>query len=96
MSTVVERTELLIKSGLEEEFAAAMNGRGKALLAGVPGVKGVTFGRGVENPDKFILLVEWDSMDAHSAYRTTPTAAAVRELIGPFSRGASMEHFALG
>lgn len=92
---LVERTELLIKAGLEEEFTTAMTERGKMLLAGVPGVKAVSFGRGVENRDKFILLVEWESMDAHSAYRTTSAAIAVRELIGPFSRSASMEHFDL-
>ena len=93
---LLERAELQIKQGLEEQFAAAMDERGKKLLAGVPGVKSVKLGRGVENPDKFMLLVEWDSMDAHTAFTKNPACIAFRELVGPFSKGGAMEHFQMG
>ena len=93
---LVERAELLIKEGLEQDFAAAITERGVPLLKSVPGVKSVKVGRGVENPHKFMLLVEWESMDAHSAYKTTPSAVGLREVIGPYSKGGSMEHFEIG
>jgi len=41
----LERTELLIKEGQEEAFAAAMRTQGVPLLSGVPGVLSVSFGR---------------------------------------------------
>jgi heme-degrading monooxygenase HmoA len=93
---LLERAELLIKEGSQKDFAAAMNERGIALLASVPGVKSVSLGRGVENPDKFMLLVEWESMEAHTAFAKTPMLTAFRAMISPFSKGGSMEHFEMG
>ena len=93
---LLERTELLINEGQEVAFAAAMQVEGIALLASVPGVLCVDMGRGVENPAKFLLLVQWKDMDAHIAYNKTPASGALRALIRPFSKGGSMEHFQMG
>jgi hypothetical protein len=49
---LIERTELLIKEGQENLFAAAMADRGITILSSVPNVIAVHFGRGVENPNK--------------------------------------------
>jgi heme-degrading monooxygenase HmoA len=91
----LERTELLIKEGQEEAFATAMRTQGVPLLSGVPGVLSVSFGRGVENPVKFLLLVDWQTMEAHATYNKTPASGAIRALIRPFSQGGSMEHFTM-
>jgi heme-degrading monooxygenase HmoA len=90
---LIERSELLVKEGSEDGFAAAMAEKGLKLLAGLGGVKSVSFGRGVENPDKFMLLIEWETMDAHAAYKKDPRNAEFRSLISPFVKGGSMEHF---
>ena len=47
----------------------------------------------VENPGKFMLLVEWESMDAHIAFPKNPVYGEFRQLIGSFSKGGAMEHF---
>jgi heme-degrading monooxygenase HmoA len=91
----LERAELLIKEGLEEEFAAAMRDKGIGILKAFPGVVSARYGRGVENPGKFILLVEWTSMEAHAAYNKAPECMEIRRLIGGFSKGGAMEHFEL-
>lgn len=93
---LLERSELSIKKGLEEEFAAAMAESGIPLLASLPGVESVSMGRGVENPDKFLLLVEWATMDAHTAFTKAPTFPAFLEIIRPYSQGGAMEHFIMG
>lgn len=93
---LVERAELLIKEGMEEGFAAAMHERGLALLAGVPGVESVKLGRGVENPGKFMLLVTWQAMDSHVNFSKSPAMKDFRAVIGPYSKGGSMEHFVMG
>jgi heme-degrading monooxygenase HmoA len=90
---LTERTELLIREGKETEFSTAMKNRGIALLTSVPGVGSVNVGQGVENPSKFLLLVEWENMEAHKAFNKMPACTELRALIGPFSQGASMEHF---
>jgi heme-degrading monooxygenase HmoA len=92
---LLERTELLIKPGQEDEFAEQFGRRGIQLLTPVPGVVSAIVGRGVENPNKFLLLIEWANLDAHRAYNQTPVCNEVRALIAPFAQGASMEHFAM-
>lgn len=92
---LLERSELMIKKGLEEEFMAAMNERGIPLLSNLPGVESVSLGRGVENPDKFMLLVEWATMDDHTAFTKAPTFPELLAILRPFSQGGSMEHFVM-
>lgn len=90
---LLERAEILIREGQEEGFSTAMRDGGIRMLTSVPGVISVNMGRGVENPGKFMLLVEWKNMDAHAAYNKTPVCLEFRALIGRFSKGGSMEHF---
>lgn len=93
---LLERAEIQVKQGLETAFDAAMRERGLALLRSAAGVKSVSFGRGVENPHKFMLLVEWESMDAHAAFRKASVYPAFSELFPPYSIGGAMEHFQMG
>ncbi len=92
---LLERAEILINEGREQAFSTTMKDRGIQLLASVPGVISVSFGQGVENPGKFMLLVEWESLDAHKAYNESPLCGEVRALVGGFSKGGSMEHFTM-
>jgi quinol monooxygenase YgiN len=90
----IERAEVPVKDGMEEAFAAAMAARGTAILASAPGCASVRVGRGVENPGKFILLLEWDSVASHVALTKTPAFEEFKALVGPFFAGAAnMEHF---
>jgi hypothetical protein len=73
-----------------------MRDTGLAKLRAVPGVLTVSLGRGVENPSKFLLLIDWATMEAHGAYNKMPVCAEIRALIGRFSQGGSMEHFNMG
>ena len=90
---LLERAEILIKEGLEDGFSTAMTDTGLPMLSSVAGVISAKIGRGVENPGKFMFLVEWESMDAHAAFNKAPICAQFRALIGRFSKGGSMEHF---
>jgi len=93
---LVERSEIMAKEGMEQEFFTCMTGRGVPLLASVPGVLSVHFGRGVEHPQKFMLLVTWEAMEAHTAFAKTPARTELGSLIRPFSTGGAMEHFEMG
>lgn len=93
----IERAEIPVKTGMEEAFAAAMATRGTAMLAAAPGCASARVGRGVENPGKFILLLEWDSVESHVALTKTPAFDEFKALVGPFFAGpANMEHFDMG
>lgn len=90
---LLERSEIQVKAGSEEEFLAVMKDRGLPLLTAVPGVKWAKIGRGVENPSKFIFLVEWDSLDAHTAFSKNAAHPEFRQLFAPYAEAGSMEHF---
>lgn len=93
---VIERAELLAKEGAGDAFAAALAERGVPLLEGHVGCRSVKLGRGVENPEKFLLLVEWDSVQAHATATQTPRHAEFREVLAPFVAGGAAEHFVIG
>ncbi|MET0240130.1 MAG: antibiotic biosynthesis monooxygenase family protein [Sphingobium sp.] len=94
---ILERVELTAKEGQEEAFAAALSdGRAVGLLTGEGGGVSAKLGRGVEHPGKFILLIEWHSVDDHKAFTGSPAHLEFGKLIGPFVSGGVMEHFDLG
>lgn len=93
---ILERAEISVKEGTENAFAAAMKERGTALLISAAGCHSVKVGRGVESPGKFIFVLEWDSVDAHTTFTKTPSYASLLDLIGPFVAGVDMQHFDIG
>jgi heme-degrading monooxygenase HmoA len=90
---LLERAEFMIREGAEDGFWTVMRERGLPILSGVPGVLTVSLGQGVESPRKFLLLVEWTSLEAHTAFTAMPVFAEFRSLFGPYSVGGAMEHF---
>ena len=68
-----------------DAFEAAYRGV-RQLLISTPGCRTVRMTRGVESPKRFVLLVEWDSIEAHEInFRQTETFRAWR----PPSEGSS-------
>lgn len=90
---LLERSEIQVKAGLEDEFASVMEERGLPLLTAVPGVKRAKIGRGVENPSKFIFLVEWETLDAHEAFNKSAVHPEFLQLFAPYAEAGAMEHF---
>ena len=53
----------------------------KANYAGAHGVK---FFASIEDPSRVILMIEWDSVEAHTQHRGTPTHNAMREVTSKY------------
>ena len=77
-----------------DAFAAAYLGA-REILASTPGCRSVRMTRGVESADRFVLLVEWDDVDAHlQNFRATERFTRWRAAIGPwFAEPPRVEHF---
>ncbi len=90
---LIEKAEIEVKPGSEETFQQGITERGMPLLRSVPGVKWVKFGRGVEHPSKFVFLVEWESMAAHTAFNKSAIHPEFIALFAPHGVGGMMEHF---
>ncbi|MCW2524669.1 MAG: Antibiotic biosynthesis monooxygenase [Frankiales bacterium] len=79
--------------GSEDAFETAYRGV-KEALASSPGLISVRMTRGVETETRFVLLVEWDSLAAHQAFRDSDRYAVWRGGIGPhFANPPRIEHF---
>jgi heme-degrading monooxygenase HmoA len=62
---VTEHAILPVIPGQEAEFIETMD-RAKAIIAASPGFISMRVQRGVERPSTFLLLVEWESLEAHT------------------------------
>lgn len=93
---VTEIAQITVAEGNEASFEKAMRDDGGiANLAACPGVISVRFGQGVEQPQVFAFVVEWDSIEAHAEAKQTDTFKAFSKLIMPWGIGGSMIHFKL-
>lgn len=95
---IVEHAELAVRAGREEEFEAAFR-QAREVISQAGGFHWVELLRGVERPGVYLLLVGWDSVEAHTVgFRESGAFARWRELIGPFfASPPAVEHFdALG
>ena len=61
---VLEVAVFEVTPATEDDFVAAYR-RVPPEVAGAPGCQSVRMTRGVESPGRFVLLVEWDSVEAH-------------------------------
>lgn len=85
---VCECALINVLSGREDEFVAAYRGV-RPILAETPGCLSVRMTRGVESPSRFVLLVEWESVQAHEQnFRGTERFSQWRAAIGPLFDGA--------
>ena len=91
---VLEVALIDVTPGHEDEFAAAYV-RAYPIIMGTPGCRSARMTRGIESPTRFVLLVEWDSVEAHDVnFRQSERFQQWRALIGPHFAGPPLvEHF---
>jgi heme-degrading monooxygenase HmoA len=91
---VLEIALIDIRPGQEDAFARAY-AKARHLVATTPGCRSVRMTRGIESPSRFVLLVEWDSIEAHlENFRASDRFARWRGHIGEyFATAPVVEHF---
>ncbi|MGP3769711.1 antibiotic biosynthesis monooxygenase family protein [Streptomyces sp. SDT5-1] len=91
---IIEHAELTIDAGTEEKFLAAF-AEAREVISEADGFLWVKLHRGVERPCTFLLLVGWESVEAHTeGFRASERFTRWRSLIGPyFATAPVVEHF---
>jgi heme-degrading monooxygenase HmoA len=91
---VLEVAEIKVTPGQEEAFKEAYR-TARELVKVSPGLRSMRMTQGVETPTRFVLLIEWDSVEAHEQdFRDTERFPKWREAIGPyFAQPPLVEHF---
>jgi heme-degrading monooxygenase HmoA len=61
------------------------------------GFKGLKVNKGVESPERYLLMIFWDTLEDHTvAFRGGPLFAEWRAIVGPFFAAPPVvEHFSL-
>lgn len=90
---VLEVALIDVTAGSEQAFRAAY-AEAREVIGAADGVGSIRMTQGIETPTRFVLLVEWDSVEAHDAFRASDGFGQWRALIGPhFSGPPHVEHF---
>ena len=91
---VLEHALLSVRAGQEAAFERAM-AQALPLVSGSPGFRGIRVTRGVERPGTYLLLIGWDSVEAHeTGFRGSPEytllAGAPAPLLRPVPGGRAL------
>ena len=91
---ILEVANIDVQPGQEAAFAGAYR-QVRDIVVSTPGCRSVRMTCGIESPSRFVLLVEWDSVEAHERnFRGTDRFTTWRAAIGPFFANPPLvEHF---
>ena len=91
---ILERAILAIKPGHAEDFEAAF-AQAAPLIRTAKGCRKAQLRRGIENPDSFILLVEWATLEDHMiGFRESKAFEEWRAILSPhFASPPAVEHY---
>jgi heme-degrading monooxygenase HmoA len=94
---ILELADIRIHPGKGAEFDAAIIRGVETVIANAKGYRGYKVNRGVESPDRYILMIFWETLENHTVdFRASPAFQDWRAIVGPFFAGPpTVEHFTL-
>jgi heme-degrading monooxygenase HmoA len=92
---ILESAALPVRPGAEDDFEAAF-AQARPLIQRQPGCHSARLLRCVERPSTYLLLVEWETLEAHTeGFRGSPEYQTWRALLHHFYEPMPVvEHFA--
>lgn len=92
---ILEVAILDVRPGQETEFEAAF-GQASGIIAGMPGYAGHEIKRCLEKPSRYILLVNWRTLEDHTVgFRGSPQYQEWKTLLHHFyDPFPTVEHYA--
>ena len=94
---ILEIAEIHILEGTNADFEAALQESARLYMRPIEGFIRYELQRGIENPQRYMLFIWWETVEAHMVnFRQSPVFAQHRALISPYAaRDGHMEHFML-
>jgi heme-degrading monooxygenase HmoA len=92
---ILELASLDVRPGQTDAFEAAF-AEATAIISAVPGFRHLTLNRCVEDPNRYVLLVEWRALEDHTeGFRGSPGYQDWRRLLHHFYDPVpTVEHYA--
>jgi heme-degrading monooxygenase HmoA len=94
---ILEVADIRIAPGRQAEFDAAIQRGLTSVISRAKGFRGWKVNKGVESPERYLLMIFWDTLEDHTvAFRGGPLFAEWRAIVGPFfAAPPTVEHFTL-
>ncbi len=94
---ILEIADFRIQPGQQAAFEAAIRQALAGTLARATGFRGASLHHGIESPERYVLQVQWDTLEDHTeGFRGSPLFAEWRAQIGGFFAAPPVvEHFEL-
>jgi heme-degrading monooxygenase HmoA len=92
---IIEIADIRVKPEDKTAFTEAITRAATTVLAKAAGYSGHSIYACQETPGRFVLRVEWDTLEAHTVgFRQSPAFTEWRAIIGPFfAQPPHVEHF---
>jgi heme-degrading monooxygenase HmoA len=94
---ILEVADIRIQPGRQAEFDEAIVRGASTVIATAEGFRGWRVVKGVESPDRYLLTIWWDTLEAHTVgFRGSPAFSTWRAIVAPFfAAPPQVEHFSL-
>ena len=92
---ILEVADIRIKPGLQARFETAVEIGLRTVIAKAHGFKSYQVRHSVETPERYILMLEWETLEDHTiGFRQSPAFAEWRAMVFDFfSESPFTEHF---
>ena len=94
---ILEVAEFRIKPGTQADFDAAIKRGVETVIAKAKGYRGYKVHKGIESPERYLLMIHWDTVENHTVdFRKSPAFQEWRAFVSPyFAAPPVAEHFTL-
>ena len=94
---ILEHVDIRIHPGQQAAFDEAIQRGVNTVITHAKGFRGFKVNKGIESPERYLLMLFWDSVDDHMVhFRESPAFAEWRAIVGTFFASPPvMEHFNL-
>lgn len=94
---ILEHADIRIDPSKSAAFEEAILRGVNTVIAQAKGFKGFQVQRSIESPGRYLLLIQWETLDNHTVdFRGSDAFAQWRAIVGPFfAQPPVVEHFEL-
>ena len=94
---ILEVADIRIAPGQQAAFDEAIQRGLTTVVNQAKGFRGWKVNCGVESPERYLLMIFWDTLEDHTVgFRQGPLFAQWRAIVGPFfAQPPQVEHFSL-
>jgi heme-degrading monooxygenase HmoA len=94
---ILELADIRIQPGKQAEFDAAIQRGVSQVISKAKGFRGYKINKGIESPERYALMIFWDTLENHTVdFRESPAFQEWRAIVGPyFAAPPAVEHFTL-